>query len=1764
MMIITGAPAGSSSVSAGTDLFKMTRVAKSVLSAGLAGLAMSLLTLTAPAAAPVVLSAGSPLCFEPAGGPAPGPASFVARGHDYQFLISATEAQIALRNVRGEAAAARMQFVGASPRARIQGEAELPGRINYLTGNDPARWRVGVGTFARVAVGELYPGVSLVYYGNQQLLEYDFVIAPGTHPEVIALRFEGAKKIAISPQGELVVSLPGGEIRQPRPVMYQTQGGARKQIAGGYRLLDARTAAFAVGQYDAGRPLIIDPVLNYSGYFGGTSGETAWAVALGADGSVYIAGQTFSQKFFTNGWAGGPAFSTYGAFQTNYHGGKYTGDAFVAKLDISSGNTTVKYLTYLGGSTDDGATSLAVDAAGHVYLTGFTDSTNFPTTTNALYQNIGGSYGATFRSYPVDAFVAELNSSGSNLVYSTYLGGSGMDSGQGIAVDPAGAAYITGVTYSSNFPTAYALQRKLACTNSIYFNANAFIAKIGPGGSPLVYSTYFGGTNFDRGQSIARDTNGFVYVAGYTASTNFPTTNYVYQLINSNLVSGHFLNRSTNKTSSADAFVAKFDPTGTNLVYSTLLGSTNNDVAMSIAVDPTGAAYVTGWTVSSNFPNTLGTNVFGLRSYVATNTSNNKPATNVFLTKITNGTQAGIEWSAMFGGKGVDVGNGVALSPAGEAFVTGSASSTNFPPFNVPGYMLPTNSGKSDAFVIGFNTNATALLYATYLGGKENDYGYGIAVDANGDACVVGQTFSTNFPYFNGSLTNRNGTNDAFLTRIVTRPTPPVITARAGTNWEVYVGRTLGMSVTAIGTPILSYQWQRDGTNVLGTNDASGGGISGTTNSLLTFFFPWPMTSDSGTYTVIITNYAGAVTSAPYYLVVTNIPPTLYLQPTNQTVQGGSPVTFAVFAGGTGPLYYQWQTNGVDLPNGGRIRGATNDTLTITNAQQADSATYSVTVTGPGGSLTSSNAILWVTNYPPVIVTQPTNRTLEARATFTLSVAASGTAPLTYQWQTNGVNLPEGGRIHGATNATLTVTNAQTTDSGNYTVIVSNFGGSATSSNAIVTVTNFPPAIVLQPTNQTVAPNQTVQFVVSAVGGTPLSYRWRTNGVNLINGTRISGATTNVLTFSSVQTNDSANFTVIVSNYAGSVTSAAAALLVTAKPVITLQPTNQTVEPGQTVSLVVAAVGTSPLRYRWRMDGTNLANGGQVSGATNNLLVISNVQLTNTGSYSVVITNSAGSVTSSIAALTVTNYPPVISVQPTNRLVESGTNVTLAVVASGTLPLSYQWWMDETNLLSGATNSILTITNAQVTNSGIYAVVVANIAGSVTSSNALLTVTNFPPVIVLQPTNRTVNQGITVNFAVTVTGTAPLHFQWQTNGVDLANGGRIGGATNATLVITNAQIADSGTNYLVIITNIAGAVTSSAASLTVLAAPAILVQPTNQGAIAGATVHFIVTAVGATPLHYQWQKDGLNLGNGGAISGATTNALTISNAQLGYSGIYTVIITNAFGSVTSSNAVLTVTNAPPVIIGQPTNQSAAVGETVILAVTATGTAPLSYQWWLDETNAVPGATTNVLVISNAQTTNSGSYSVVITNLLGSATSSNAIVTVTNIPPTITLQPTNQTVFVGANVAFITGGSGTPPFFFQWQKDGTNLAEGGRILGATNYALNITGAQADDAGSYQIVVTNYGGSATSDVAVLTVVMSLGFQGITAAEGGSFVLSGGGGTSNGTYFVLTTSNLLVPRSSWTTIATNQFDPSGNFIFTNIAPTNTPQLFYLLQSP
>jgi hypothetical protein len=461
--------------------------------------------------------------------------------------------------------------------------------------------------------------------------------------------------------------------------------------------------------------------------------------------------------------------------------------------------------------------------------------------------------------------------------------------------------------------------------------------------------------------------------------------------------------------------------------------------------------------------------------------------TNAFLTQITwNGTNAAIGYSAVFGGTnfGIDVGYGVALDPSGDAFVVGATSSTNFPTFNTPGLLGVTNAGSSDAFVIAFNTNCSAILYSGYFGGSGNDYGYGIAVDSLTNAYITGTTSSPNFPVFNNQgQTSLRGTSDAFLAEIGWRVLPPEITTQP-TNQGLSVGATVTFDVTATGTAPLSFQWQLGGTNLVngGTNLVGGGvHISGATNTTLTISDA--QTNDSGNYLVIVTNYAGSVTSSVAVLTVTNGPPVITVQPTNQLVETGVSATFNITATGSPTLSYQWQLDGTNLTNGttisgSTISGSTNSTLNIANAHTNDSGNYLVIVTNYAGSVTSSVAVLTVTSAP-ILTVQPTNQTVGVGSTVQFSINGYATSPYFLQWVEDGINLVNGGNLSGANSITLTITNAQTSNDGNYWLVLTNNYGSVTSSVATLTVLTSPSFTGIR-----AAGGSGGGFILNGVGGT--------------------------------------------------------------------------------------------------------------------------------------------------------------------------------------------------------------------------------------------------------------------------------------------------------------------------------------------------------------------------------------------------------------------------------------------------------------------------------------------------------------------------------------------------------------------------------------------------------------------------------------------------------------------------------------------------------
>lgn len=776
--------------------------------------------------------------------------------------------------------------------------------------------------------------------------------------------------------------------------------------------------------------------------------------------------------------------------------------------------------------------------------------------------------------------------------------------------------------------------------------------------------------------------------------------------------------------------------------------------------------------------------------------------------------------------------------------------------------------------------------------------------------------------------------------------------------------------------------------------------------------------------------------------------PAIVTQPNSAAKLAGADVSFPVFAGGTPPLAYQWFKDGLMLSDGANISGAHSPTLVLTSVYGSDAGGYFVTVSNVFGSVTSVVATLTVQD--PFIATQPLGQTVLLGSNATFRAQAVGTAPLAYQWQLNGTNLVDSARITGSQQPTLAIANVQSSDDGDYHLVVSNmFGQVITSTATLTVVTHLQLPLVydiqafIDGRDQLVFRGNTLQWfhydnaavgrweghneptiMSTSIGGQsiltnlawvptwpeppPAEIRYPTNS-SLFTGLApafpatenmdwvltpvvVRGAVTVVQTPSA--TNDFAFVIEFDDNPIGGADwyhISLAVSLRTPEPVISVQPQSCTNAAGTDAQFSVVAAGTPPLRYQWFKGETVLSNGGNASGAQSPTLTLSNVFGVDAAAYFVIITNTYGSVTSQVATLTVAD--PFITTQPVSRSANAGSSVQFSVVAGGSLPLGYQWFKNGSVLsdggnISGVHSTVLTLNNVSGGDGGGYSVAVTNAFGSVTSQVAILVVGD--PFITTQPISRSANAGANVQFSVVAGGTLPLGYQWFKNGSALSDGGNISGVHSTVLTLNNVLGGDAG-SYSVLVTNAFGSITSGVAMLTVVGDPFIMTQPVSQSANAGTSVQFSVKAGGTPPLGYQWLKNGSILSDGGNVSGAHTATLTLNNVLGPDAGGYSVIVSSSYGSATSHVATLTVVGAP-VITSQPADQIVPFGGTASFTVGAMGASPLQYQWFFNG-SAVADASGSQLQLANVQFSQSGAYSVVVTNAIGSATSAPALLTV---------------------------------------------------------------------------------------------------------------------------------------------------------------------------
>ncbi|HVX64026.1 MAG TPA: SBBP repeat-containing protein, partial [Pirellulales bacterium] len=671
----------------------------------------------------------APVSFEANQGQTASQVDYLARGAGYTLYLTGSGAVLDLQPLTSGSGGSSdevsgtvidMQFVGANANATVTGLDKQQTVSNYFVGSDPSQWHTGIANYGQVEYQNLYSGISATFHGSQRQLEYDFNIAPGADPNQIQWQITGASGLSIDSSGNLLIHTAGGDLMEKAPNIYQNVNGTQVAVSGHFVLAGSDRVGFAVGSYDTSLPLVIDPTIVYSTYLGGSGADYGYGVAVDSSGNAYVTGYTNSTNFPTtagayqtayagnedafvtklNAAGSGLLYSTYlggssadsgygiavddageayvigatastdfpttvGAYQTALSG---TQDAFVTKLDATGG--ALAYSTYLGGSSSATGQAIVVNSSDNAYVTGYTNSADFPTTAGAYQTTSGGG---------IDAFVTELNAAGSALIYSTYLGGSGTDEGYGIALDSSDNAYITGDTQSTNFPTTAG-----AFQTAYGGNGDAFVTELNAAGSSLEFSTYLGGSQDDRGRGIVVDGSGNVYVDGMTGSSDFPTTVGAFQTV---FGGGDF-----------DAFATKLNAGGGSLIYSTYLGTPSIDEGYALAVNDAGDAFIVGRTNATNFPTTPG----AFQTTVA-------GSFDVFLTQL-NALGDNLLYSTYLGGSSVDTGYGVALDSPGNVYLTGNTDSSDFP-VTAGAYQTLFNGsgldGAGDAFVSKFLTAAT-------------------------------------------------------------------------------------------------------------------------------------------------------------------------------------------------------------------------------------------------------------------------------------------------------------------------------------------------------------------------------------------------------------------------------------------------------------------------------------------------------------------------------------------------------------------------------------------------------------------------------------------------------------------------------------------------------------------------------------------------------------------------------------------------------------------------------------------------------------------------------------------------------------------------------------------------------------------------------------------------------------------------------------------------------------------------------------------------
>jgi hypothetical protein len=924
----------------------------------------------------------------------------------------------------------------------------------------------------------------------------------------------------------------------------------------------------------------------------------------------------------------------------------------------------------------------------------------------------------------------------------------------------------------------------------------------------------------------------------------------------------------------------------------------------------------------------------------------------------------------------------------------------------------------------------TAILCVTVIGYPNMHYQWkknGVNISGADDCIlVIKNVTAVDAGNYTCTITNKYGSITTPICEIDVHAKPVILVQPVAV--EINSGAVLTVSVTASGSLPLSYQWYKNNVVIIGA-------ISSTYTKTVS------AVADTGFYSCKVSNQYGSVTSAAASVVVkaSSVAPTINVQPQSASIFDGETLSLSIVASGTDPLTYQWKKNGSN------IVGATAQAYTKTGALIADSGSYTCVVTNIAGSVESNAAVISVVGVAPVIDAQPQNTTVYDGSSFTLSVTAHGTVPLTYQWKKNGSN------IAGATSSSYTKTGVMA-DSGSYTCVVTNVVSSTETNSAAVVVQGIIPVIDTQPTGTTILDGQSFTVTVVAHGTASLTYQWTKNGVN------VDGATSATYTKNPAAMTDTGSYVCIVSNIAGSTSTNGVVVTVQGvAPVIDVQPQSVTISDGGNFTLSVTAHGTTPLTYQWKKDNVN------IPGATTSTYAKVGALMSDTASYVCEVSNVIATTRTNVAVITVQAIAPTIQGQPQSATVDDGQVFTLTVVATGTLPLLYQWKKDTIDILGA--NSTTYTKSSVMDDSGSYTCLITNVGGSVTSSAAVVVVEGVEvDVVDIEPDSLSIIDGEEITLTVTATGTLPITYQWKKGGSNIV------GATSSVYNKVGALIADSG-SYTCVATNDFGTSTSEAVVVTVQGiVPVIDVQPQNVSIIDGGNFTLSVTAHGTIPLSYQWKKGGVS------IVGATSATYSKAGAVVADSGSYTCVVTNVVDSTTSSAATVAVAGIAPAIVSMTGPQGNEVwqdvGTNFTITLVATGSITLTYQWRVDFTGTenddglgvhdITGAIDTVYSITNAQKTVSGFYSCKVTNAFSEAISYTMLV---NIGETAMVISNPQSTTVDERQALqLTSRARGANLKFQWLRNGAPI---GTIASVdiNGYATYTKQAEVPDAGVY---------------------------------------------------------------------------------------------------